>query len=72
MKTSFKNHKKVWLQLTDGSAMLTDFLYEKSYEKLTIDVRSHKSWRFSSEILSRSFFSDKRTIKFNSRFNKKG
>ena len=46
MKKTFKNSKKIWIQLTDGSVISTKYLVEKSYNKLDIDLKAHRLWRF--------------------------
>jgi ribosomal protein L31 len=71
MKISFKNLKKTWIQLTDGSVIFSNYISEKSYNRLDIDVKSHKLWRFESKNLSEVTSTDKRVLNFNKRFGKK-
>ncbi len=63
MKISFKNLKKTWIQLTDGSVIFSNYISEKSYNRLDIDVKSHKLWRFESKNLSEVTSTDKRVGK---------
>jgi ribosomal protein L31 len=71
MKINFRNNKKTWVQLTDGSVIHVKFLLEKSYNKLDIDIKSHKLWRFDSKSTLEISATDKRILNFNKRFNKK-
>ena len=71
MKISFKNLKKNWIQLTDGSVISSNYLSDKFYNRLDIDVKSHKLWRFESKNLSEISSTDKRVLNFNKRFVKK-
>ena len=71
MKISFKNLKKTLIQLTDGSVIFSNYISEKSYNRLDIDVKSHKLWRFESKNLSEVTSTDKRVLNFNKRFGKK-
>lgn len=71
MKKIFKNSKKIWIQLTDGSVISTKYLVEKSYNKLDIDLKAHRLWRFDSRNSSELSVTDKRILKFNKRFAKK-
>ena len=41
MKISFRNSKKTWIQLTDGSAIGSNYLLEKVHNRLDIDLKSH-------------------------------
>ena len=70
MKINFRNNKKRWLQLTDGSAVSVTFLLEKLYNKLDIDIKAHKLWRFDTKNTSEISSTDKRILNFNKRFNK--
>jgi ribosomal protein L31 len=70
MKTNFKTVNKTWIQLTDGSVISTKYLFEKRYNKLDIDVKAHKSWRFYLKSSLELSFTDKRIINFKKRFNK--
>jgi hypothetical protein len=60
MKTKFKTENKTWIQLTDGSIILTNYLFEKSYNKLDVDAKAHKLWRLDTKFNSELNFSDKR------------
>jgi ribosomal protein L31 len=71
MKISFKNNNKTWIQLTDGSAIKSDYLLEKSHNRLDIDSKTHKLWRFASKNIAELSSTDKRILNFNKRFNKK-
>jgi ribosomal protein L31 len=71
MKEIFRNSKKTWIQLTDGSVISTKYLFEKSYNKLDIDIKAHRLWRFDSKNTSELSITDKRILKFNKRFAKK-
>lgn len=71
MKISFKNRTKTWIQLTDGSVIISDYLFEKTLNRLDIDSKTHKLWRSASKSLSEFNFTDKRILNFNKRFNKK-
>jgi len=71
MKISFKNLKKNWIQLTDGSVISSNYLSDKFYNRLDIDVKSHKLWRFETKNLSEISSTDKRVLNFNKRFGKK-
>jgi ribosomal protein L31 len=71
MKISFKNNKKTWIQLTDGSAIKSDYLLEKPHTRLDIDSKAHKLWRFALKNISELSSTDKRILNFNKRFNKK-
>ena len=71
MKISFRNSKKTWIQLTDGSAVGSNYLLEKVHNRLDIDLKSHKLWRFASKNVSELSSTDKRILNFNKRFNKK-
>jgi|TARA_B110000967_G_C18765410_1_gene500122 ribosomal protein L31 len=70
MKKNFKNFKKTWIQLTDGSVISMNYLLDKSYMKLDIDSKSHKLWRFNSKNVSELSSIDKRILNFNKRFNR--
>ena len=48
MKANFKNKKRTWVQLTDGSIISTNYLFEKAYTKLDLDIKAHKLWRFNA------------------------
>lgn len=71
MKANFKNTRKTWVQLTDGSVISVNYLLEKIYNKLDVDIKSHKLWRFEAKNLSEMSSTDKRILNFNKRFNKK-
>lgn len=68
MKKKFKNFRKTWIQLTDGSIISMSYLLDKSYIKLDIDSRSHKLWRFNSKNVLELNSIDKRILNFNKRF----
>jgi len=70
MKTKFKTGNKTWIQLTDGSIILTNYLFEKSYNKLDVDAKAHKLWRLDTKFNSELNFSDKRITSFKKRFKK--
>lgn len=71
MKISFKNNNKAWIQLTDGSAIRSNYLLEKSHNRLDIDSKVHKLWRFALKNTPESSSTDKRILNFNKRFNRK-
>lgn len=71
MKISFKNNNKTWIQLTDGSAIKSDYLLEKSHNRLDIDLKTHKLWRFAAKNIVELSSTDRRILNFNKRFNKK-
>lgn len=71
MKVSFKNVRKCCFQLTDGSVVFSSYLLEKDYNRLDVDVRSHRLWRFKVDQAKALSLIDKRIMKFNSQFNKK-
>jgi|TARA_B100001758_G_C18297626_1_gene550533 ribosomal protein L31 len=71
MKVNFKNKKRTWVQLTDGSAISTNYLFEKAYTKLDLDIKAHKLWRFNVNNVTELSNIDKRILNFNKRFKKK-
>ena len=71
MKVSFRSLKKGCFQLTDGSVIFLSYLFEKDHNKLDIDLRSHRLWRFNSKEVRSLSLIDKRIMKFNSRLIKK-
>ena len=71
MKAILKNKKKTWIQLTDGSVISVNYLLEKSYNRLDVDIKSHKLWRFEVKNISEISSTDRRILNFNRRFNKK-
>ena len=71
MKANFKNKKRTWVQLTDGSVISTNYLLEKAYTKLDLDIKAHKLWRFNANNVTELSNIDKRILSFNKRFKKK-
>jgi|GEM_PF-3009421 len=71
IKVNFKIAKKTWLQFTDGSVIASQYLFEKSFNKLDVDAKSNKLWRFDLKNGLELSFVDKRIINFNKRFGKK-
>ena len=71
MKVNFKNKKRTWVQLTDGSVISTNYLLEKAYTKLDLDIKAHKLWRFNVNNVTELSNIDKRILNFNKRFKKK-
>jgi len=70
MKTKFKTENKTWIQLTDGSIISTKYLFEKSYNKLDVDVKAHKLWRLNIKSNFELNFIDRRITSFKKRFKK--
>jgi hypothetical protein len=71
MKINFKIARKTWLQLTDGSVISSQYLFEKSCNKLDVDAKANKLWRFDLKNGLELSSIDKRIINFNRRFSKK-
>ena len=71
MKVNFKNKKRTWVQLTDGSVISANYLLEKAYTKLDLDIKAHKLWRFNANNVTELSNIDKRILSFNKRFKKK-
>lgn len=71
MRTNFKTAGKTWLQFTDGSAISSQYLFEKSHNKLDVDAKSNKLWRFDLKKGLELSFVDKRIVNFNRRFGGK-
>ena len=71
MKVNFKNKKRAWVQLTDGSVISTNYLLEKAYTKLDLDIKAHKLWRFNANNVTELSNIDKRILNFIKRFKKK-
>ena len=71
MKVNFKNKKRTWVQLTDGSVISTNYLLEKAYTKLDLDIKAHKLWRFNANNVTELSNIDKQILNFNKRFKKK-